>query len=422
MTILNICDNGDVLSILRIIRIAITIIRIVVPILLIISISITLLNAVKDKENDLVSKALKSIVIKIIAAILVFMIPTFVNLLANISSKDETYLSCIKSATHENIIAAYRLQAEKLIDTVTKTLTKSDYNIAKSMISKIKDDGIQAELNAELEEVKKYIDIRDEIYRVANNYDREAYLKVREKIEAIKDQEVRERLLAELKEVIGKKGSLNRYVLDPNDPLYRNLRHFDGKSLKQVLEENGSSVETLELQIKEAVDAVGVGTRQAPVVAALTLLETLAGYKYQINYEWGGKWHRVGINPNIGVVITPCCCESHPNPDYCRKTYIYKGFDCSGFVNWALTNGFRDNNYQTKTTGSSGQSLAGQNSAICDTGDALVSDKHIVLVVKPVDEMKSYLIVESTGGYGTRLSYYPYNSSGYRCMKIDYSN
>ena len=144
-------------------------------------------------------------------------------------------------------------------------------------------------------------------------------------------------------------------------------------------------------------------------------------YGYRINYEWGGKWHKVGINPNIGVPITPCCCQTHPDPDYCNRTYVYKGFDCSGFVNWSLVNGFRDSSNPTEYTTKSGISLAGKNEAVCDTGDVLVSDTHIVLVIKPVDEMKSYLIAESTG-VGVKLSYYAYNNLTYSCKKINYSN
>lgn len=422
MTILGICDNGDILSVLRIVKIVISIIRIVVPIILIISISITLVGAVKDKDDDALNKSLKSIVTKSIAAILVFLIPTFINILANISDSDDSYLSCLKSATAENITATYRLQAEKLIDTAYETLNNSDYSVAKSAINKIKDENVRNELLSELSVVGEYIDLKNQIHALAKDYDRDEYKKLKEQIDAISDEGIKEKLLEELNDSLGGKGSIEQYILDPNDPMYRNLKHFSGTTLKDVLEKNGSSVEKLEMQIEQAVDTVGVGTREAPVVAALTLFETLAGYGFHINYDWGGKWYKVGVNGNWGVPITPIYCDSHPNPDYCRRTYVYKGFDCSGFVNWALVNGFRDDNYQRKYTGSSGISLTGKTTAVCDTGDVLVSDNHIVLVVKPVDEKKSYLIAESTGGYGTRLAYYGYSSSEYKCVKIDYSN
>ena len=51
MNILSICDNPDVLQVMRIINIVITVIKIAVPILLIIFIMIELIGAVADEEK-----------------------------------------------------------------------------------------------------------------------------------------------------------------------------------------------------------------------------------------------------------------------------------------------------------------------------------------------------------------------------------
>ncbi len=423
MTVLNICDNGDVLSIIRIIKIVINIIRIVVPIILIISISLTLVSVVKDKESDALNKSFKGIISKSIAAILVFLIPTFVNILANISDSDQSYLSCIKVATSENILAAYRLQAEKLIDNASESLTNSDYMLAKSAINKIKDESVKKELLDELDVIGEYIALRNEIYLLAKDYDREKYNELKKKLEAISDEKVRERLLQELKEAIGKNGSMDQFITDPNDPLYRNLKNFSGTTLSDVLARNGSSVEKLNLQIQEAVEQFGVGTREAPVAAALTLIQTLAEYGYRINYYWGGKWYNIGVNGSWGAPTSPISCDTHPNPDGCRQTMIWKGLDCSGFANWALIQGFQDNHIPVQRTRFNGTeiSLAGQSSAVCDIGDVMVSGGHIVLVAGIEEDNKRYLVAESTGG-GVKLSYYPFNSYQYKCRKIDYSN
>ena len=58
--LLDICDNADIMSILRIIKIAILIIRIIVPILLIVSLALNYMNAVKSNDADMLSKANKS--------------------------------------------------------------------------------------------------------------------------------------------------------------------------------------------------------------------------------------------------------------------------------------------------------------------------------------------------------------------------
>ena len=77
MMILHICDLPDVLSVFRILNIVITIIKIVVPIILIVSLSINYLNAVKSNDYDALAKANKQLVPKIVAVVLIFYIPIF---------------------------------------------------------------------------------------------------------------------------------------------------------------------------------------------------------------------------------------------------------------------------------------------------------------------------------------------------------
>jgi hypothetical protein len=420
---MDLCDNGDALSVIRIVNIVIQIIRIGVPILLILSLMINYMSAVHNNDNDALMKANKSAVSKIIAAILVFLIPTFVNLIVDIADPgNRTYFSCMNEATVENISAAYRVTTEKYIDIAKESLKESDYKIALASLDKIKNENDRAELSKELEQLYVYIEIRERIYKLAKSFDRDELKKLKTDINNIEDEEMRKKLDDLYKEVIGAKGSLSQYKTDPNDELYRNLKNFNGKTLSSVLKENGSSVEKLDAQIAAAVEEVGVGTREAPVAAALTLIETLANYGYRINYDWGGKWYRIGVDGNFGKKITPKYCDSHPNPDRCKTQLIWKGFDCSGFVNWALIQGFNDPNYKRQYTEDSGAiPLAGKTTAVCNTGDTIVNDSHITLVVGTDDERKSYLIAESSGG-GVKLSYYNYNNSAYYCRKINYSN
>ena len=92
--ILNICDNGDVLSVMRIVNITVLIIKIAIPIILILSLSINYLKAVYTSDNDALVKANKQAVNKMIAAILIFFIPTFVNVLVKLGSSENGYSNC----------------------------------------------------------------------------------------------------------------------------------------------------------------------------------------------------------------------------------------------------------------------------------------------------------------------------------------
>ena len=63
MNILGICQNGDVLSVFRIVNMVILIIKIVVPILLILTGMITLMNTIKVGNEDLLAKLRNSLLV-----------------------------------------------------------------------------------------------------------------------------------------------------------------------------------------------------------------------------------------------------------------------------------------------------------------------------------------------------------------------
>lgn len=200
--ILDICENPTVLEIMRIVKIAVTIIRIVVPIILILSLMIGYTRAISSKDTDLLAKANKAAVAKAIAAILVFFIPTFVNIVVNIASGDnESYVSCINLATSENISAAYSNMAQKYLDQTKSSLSESDYNMALSYINKIDNESTKNKMLSELNDIKKYIDIAKEIDELKQSYSASKYNELLNKINNISDNTYKQKLLKMLKEV-----------------------------------------------------------------------------------------------------------------------------------------------------------------------------------------------------------------------------
>ncbi len=93
---IKLCERNDVAKIVKIINTVLTIIRVVVPILLIISIMIKLVHVVYYQEDF--DNYKKAIVTNIIAAILVFLIPTFVNVIMQISSVNISFDECVQDA------------------------------------------------------------------------------------------------------------------------------------------------------------------------------------------------------------------------------------------------------------------------------------------------------------------------------------
>ncbi len=99
VTFLSICDSSTGAYMVYYVKILLTIIRIAVPIMLIVSCMISVVKTITSNDSDMTNKMLKSWVSKIVAAILVFMIPTFVYLIGDLVSSSADVKSCIKNSS-----------------------------------------------------------------------------------------------------------------------------------------------------------------------------------------------------------------------------------------------------------------------------------------------------------------------------------
>ena len=161
--ILAICDNPETLTAVKYAQIAINLIKIVVPIALIIAIMVSLINVVSGNNPDELSQVLKSSVNKILAAVLVFLVPTFVSIIfSTLNAKSINFAACLDNANDETIAAAYIKRANKYVEVANDTLLRGDYNIALSSVNKLEDEAEKEKLNKQLEAVLKKIEEREE--------------------------------------------------------------------------------------------------------------------------------------------------------------------------------------------------------------------------------------------------------------------
>ena len=166
VNILGICQNGDVLSAFRIVNMVILIIKIVVPILLILTGMITLMNTIKVGNEDLLAKAKKQLVSNCIAAIVVFLVPTLVNVIVKTNGVENGYKACLTSATEEGITYAYITTADTLVAKAEETKMYNDYYAAVNALSKIKDETLRNDYNGRLnilyEDIKAKMDAEND--------------------------------------------------------------------------------------------------------------------------------------------------------------------------------------------------------------------------------------------------------------------
>lgn len=154
--ILSICSDPDVLRVMKLIKIIITIIKIAVPIVLIVSVMLDYVRAMKD--NDELAKTNKLASAKLIAAILVFFIPTFVKVLVKVIDTNAEYYSCIANATDEKIDEAYVERAKSYVLNAKTSLKRPMYQLALNEVNKLKDSSEKASLLKELEGILKEIE------------------------------------------------------------------------------------------------------------------------------------------------------------------------------------------------------------------------------------------------------------------------
>ncbi len=201
INILGICDNAEILSVLRLVRIVIQAIQIVVPIILIVTLSINFAQAVASHDANALSKAKTKAIFQGIAAVCVFAIPTFVSILVNITINDETYKTCLQNATEENIEIAYETRAIKYLSNAKTELSRSAYTIAKNNLRHIKDEEIRKEYEQELEQVLIAVEAKELVEKVRSSKKDNDYQKAVDAVAKIENKELRQKLEDELEEI-----------------------------------------------------------------------------------------------------------------------------------------------------------------------------------------------------------------------------
>ena len=163
--------------------------------------------------------------------------------------------------------------------------------------------------------------------------------------------------------------------------------------LSSFLPSRGSSIAELNAFIHDSVTMNGSGSRAGVVTAAVSLINFLNDVGgVRLPYYWGGNWQDIGVNPNFGGITTP---SAHKE--------IHAGFDCSGFVSWAIYNGgYNLTRLDTRgfesRFGSDG-CFINESDCIGQPGDLInESGVHVQLIVSVDETSGQYYIAESSYG------------------------
>ncbi len=304
--ILSVCDLPEVLKVMRIINIVITIIKIVVPIILMVSAMIDLVRTVTNSE---LNKITKPMVAKVVAAVLIFLIPTFVGVIADIAGNDGEYEKCLGDITRETIRVAYANQEETLVAKAEETLDESDYNNALYYLNNITPESAREEFKSRLDAVKAKIE-------EAKKPKVEEPIKPDSSEKIIKQEETKT-----LKVYITQKGNyyLTRvWMENPYTQINKEDANPYGKTLKRPSEllKNAISSKGLDgklivamnasgFYLKDTFDASSVSRYPAFDKTSVGTLVITDGKVVRNAYEKGDilTWFIAGIDPNNKLLV-----------------------------------------------------------------------------------------------------------------------
>ena len=191
--ILGVCDSAEVLKTMRIVKIVINFIRIIVPIILIVTSMMTFTKAITNSDNK---KALNIFIKKIVAALAIFLIHTLVGIILKLVDQNKIYYSCFENATKEGIDNAYVEIASKYLSTAKETLNEYDYKNGIRIINDIQDSAKKKQIYDSAASIKEYIDINKAIGELEVNYNKDKYKEIGSRIDKITDAAVQIQLKA----------------------------------------------------------------------------------------------------------------------------------------------------------------------------------------------------------------------------------
>ena len=100
------CSDSILIPFLSILKNFLNIIHIVVPLLLILSVTLTITKLMQDPDDK---KAPKKIINSVIAIVIIFFLPVFLDVVINLTGEDEKITNCLNiNHSQNNISSSYQ--------------------------------------------------------------------------------------------------------------------------------------------------------------------------------------------------------------------------------------------------------------------------------------------------------------------------
>ena len=212
MGLLSICNNPELLSIIRVLKLFMAALQIAAPIMLIVALMLEFTKTVKEGDAGALKKAFSNSISRMIACVVLFLVPSFVNIVISVSTLDESsYKSCLDNATVEKIQIAYDNRARSYVENAKKSLDRFSYQEARKALNNMSEGEERTNLSKVLDEVEVALEAKELVEKVRNTKKDSDYSKAVEAVEKVKDEEIKKQLEKELEEI---SLTMNKYVAD----------------------------------------------------------------------------------------------------------------------------------------------------------------------------------------------------------------
>lgn len=329
--LLSICNNPEVLSILRMLKLFLVALQIAAPLLLVIFVMIEFVKALSEGNDGALKRAFSNSISRIVASLVLFFVPTFVNIIISVTTMDYTYKSCLDSATVEKIQAAYDDRARARVNSLKESLDKFSYQQALSALDDMSDGEEKEKLKKELESLNLVIKAKELVERVRNSKSDSDYSKAVDAVEKIEDKELKKQLEKELEEI---SASMSELVGDYSS--------------------GGNYIEnTLGLPHYQQCDSrwgnIKYDTGGGPNGGMATLCSSSCGYT-------SFSMIAAGLNKDFSIT-PPTVVSKMRNINIAKGEYTRRGYGAASVGELTSSSNMAYYNLKAKTLGGSGESL-----------------------------------------------------------------
>ncbi len=158
---MRVCEDPDILNVIYIFVRLINLAVIVTIVILVIMIMVDIIKMISSGDLD-TKNGKNSIVKRIVAAVLVFLVPSILNIVLSITGQTFNFGDCLNNSNREYISLANANKAEEYLTMAEQQLTSDALYQAQKYINKIVDEDFKAQLQSRADAVDEYIEKRRE--------------------------------------------------------------------------------------------------------------------------------------------------------------------------------------------------------------------------------------------------------------------